>query len=67
MKHSRTVLILAMILVVSFAFIPKTYAAFDWATYFSKDEATTIKQMVDKYIRGQIDDNSKKWKGLIGS
>ena len=56
-----------MILAFSFAIAPKTNAAVNWADYFTKDEATTIKKMVDTYIRGQIDDNAKNWKGLIGS
>ena len=44
----------------------KAKAAFNWADYFTKDEATTIKKMVDKYIRGQIEEDAKNWKGIIG-
>jgi len=60
------ILSLAMILAFSFTIAPKTNAATNWADYFTKDEASSIKKMVDKYIRGQIDDDAKNWKGVIG-
>jgi hypothetical protein len=57
-------------LVIAFAIIaiatPKTNAAFDWEKYFSKNEGTAIKRMVDNYIRDQIEENDKNWKGIIG-
>ncbi len=62
----KKILMLAIILAVSIIAIPKTQAATNWADYFTKDEASSIKKMVDKYIRGQIDDNEKEWKGVIG-
>jgi hypothetical protein len=63
----KKTLILAMIVAVLIIAIPKTQAATNWADYFTKDEAASIKKMVDKYIRGQIDDNEKEWKGVIGN
>lgn len=62
----KKALMLVIIVAISIIAIPKAQAATNWADYFTKDEASSIKKMVDKYIRGQIDDNEKEWKGVIG-
>ena len=62
----KKALLLAIIAVFSIIAIPKVQAATNWADYFTNDEASTIKKMVDKYIRSEIEDDEKKWKGVIG-
>lgn len=68
MKHKSTIVAIAALAVLGITMLaPTTKAATNWKDYFSKDEGKAIAKLADKYIREQLDDNAKEWKGLISS
>ncbi|HMN19231.1 MAG TPA: hypothetical protein PKA31_01380 [Candidatus Moranbacteria bacterium] len=67
MKNLRLLPVLLGVLGVAVLGASKAEAASSWKDYFTRDEAKVIKKTAEKYIREQIEQNSKEWKGIISS
>lgn len=65
MQGKTKILAIAAIFALIAIGTPRAQAGVNWADYFTKDEASAIKKMVDKYIRNQIENESEKWEGVI--